>query len=62
MLKGLCQTMSLSHTWEGTDHPGFANSCWIGLTDNELHKSSLTQATEGNFLWTDGTTVDYSDW
>lgn len=30
MLKDLCQTMSLSHTWEGTDHPGFANSCWIG--------------------------------
>jgi hypothetical protein len=33
-----------------------------GLTDNELHTSSLTQASEGNFVWTDGTLVDYLDW
>ena len=40
VVKDLCATMSLSHTWESNDHPGFANSCWIGLTDNEAHQGA----------------------
>ena len=60
MLENLCQTLSLSHTWDMMDHRGFANSCWIGLTDNENHQSMGANlgVSEGRFGWTDRSPLD----
>ena len=60
MLENLCQTLELSHTWDMMDHRGFANSCWIGLTDNENHQSMGANlgVSEGRFGWTDRSPVD----